>query len=71
MNYADYSVIILKKDDTEVTFMIGTSRFTLTSKGFTKIFKEVHDIKELDSVVGSYLMEGFGIASASRNYEKA
>ncbi len=71
MNYADYSVIVLKKDDTEVTFMIGTSRFTLTSKGFTKIFKEVHDIRELDSVVDSYLMDGFGLVSTSRKYQKA
>lgn len=66
MNYEEYSVIILKKDDTEVTFMIGTSKFTLTSRGFTKIFKEVHDIKDLNSIVDSYLMDGFGIASASR-----
>lgn len=66
MNYAQYSSIILKKDDTEVTFMIGTSQFTLVSKGFTKIFKEIHDINELDSVMNSYLMDGFGIVSTSR-----
>ncbi len=66
MNYSDYSVIILKKDDTEVTFMIGTTSFSLVSKGYTKIFKEIHDIKELDSIVNSYLMDGFGLVSTSR-----
>lgn len=66
MNYSDYSVIILKKDDTEVTFTIGTTSFSLVSKGYTKIFKEIHDIKELDSIVNSYLMDGFGLVSTSR-----